>query len=81
MRSAEIVVELRLKGPLGVGDPVVDLVHELPVQQPRQHGQRREHHDDGQRDERRELGADSPQALEHELRPSVAEGPAVGTSF
>ncbi len=34
----EAVVELGLEGALRVDHPVVDLVDELPVEQPRQHG-------------------------------------------
>ncbi len=63
----DVVVELGLEGALGVGHATADLVDELPVQDPRQDRQRREHHDDRQRHERGELGADGPQTLEHEL--------------
>ena len=54
----QIVVELRLEGLLGLGDAVVHLVDQLPVKQPREHRQRREHDHGRQRDQRGELGAD-----------------------
>ena len=63
---AEIVVELGLEGALGVGHAVVHLVDQLPVQEPREHGQRREHDDHRQRDQRGELGPDGREAEAHE---------------
>ena len=78
----DVVVELRLEGAFGVRHPVADLVDQLAVQQPREDRERRQHHDDRQRDERGQLGADGPQAMEHEPRPSVPEAPERwGSSF
>ena len=42
------VVELGLEGVLSVCHAVADLVDELAVQEPRQDGQRRQHHDGGE---------------------------------
>ena len=54
----QVVVELREERFLRVDDAVVDLVEHLRVQDPREDRQRREHHDNRQRDERRELRPD-----------------------
>ena len=63
--SSEIVVELGGERLLRVAHAVVDLVEHLPVQEPRQDRQRREHHDDRERDERRQLRFDQSQSREH----------------
>jgi hypothetical protein len=64
----EIVVELRLERALGVGDAIVHLVDELPVQEPREDRQRRQHDHDRERNERGQLRSDRGELEQHRGR-------------
>ncbi len=80
-QDGDVVVELLLETSLGAGDPIVHLVDQLPVENPRQDGERREHDHGGKRDERRELGADGREAGEHEPCRAYRRWAALGERF